>query len=98
LVSTPPAPSFPPRHSTRAERSTNSRPSNQMTGGGAGRAAARVTARRATARAQQTAATPVEVQMRHVDFRVDSTVVLRIAWLRGRLERTAADQPPYFDD
>src|SRR5689334_11120890 len=40
----------------------------------------------------------VAVQMRHVDFHVDSTIVLRIEFLRGDLEPTSPDHAPYFDD
>jgi hypothetical protein len=36
--------------------------------------------------------------MRHVDFRIDSTIVLRIDYLRGELRRTSPDRPPFFDD
>ncbi|HEY3011664.1 MAG TPA: hypothetical protein VGJ36_02865 [Gemmatimonadales bacterium] len=40
----------------------------------------------------------VGVQMRHVDFHVDSTIVLRIDYLRGELEPTSPERSPYFDD
>jgi len=36
--------------------------------------------------------------MRRVDFRIDSSVVLHIRWLRGSLQPTAPASPPYFDD
>ena len=39
----------------------------------------------------------VQAEMRHVDYRVDSTIVLRIDYLRGELKPTT-DKPPYFDD
>jgi hypothetical protein len=40
----------------------------------------------------------VAVQMRHVDFHVDSSVVLRIDYLRGALQPTSPEHSPYFDD
>jgi hypothetical protein len=40
----------------------------------------------------------VQVQMRHTDFHVDSSIVLRIAFLRGELRPTEPEHPPYFDD
>jgi hypothetical protein len=40
----------------------------------------------------------VAVQMRHVDFHVDSTIVLRIDYLRGELEPTSPEHSPYFDE
>ncbi len=36
--------------------------------------------------------------MRNVDFHVDSTIVLRLHYLRGELRRVAADHPAYLDD
>jgi hypothetical protein len=39
----------------------------------------------------------VQVEMRHVDYRVDSTIVLQITYLRGEVQPTS-DGPPYFDD
>jgi hypothetical protein len=36
--------------------------------------------------------------MRHTDFHVDSSIVLRIEFLRGELRRTSAQHSPYFDD
>jgi hypothetical protein len=50
------------------------------------------------ARAQAEAAKNVEVQMQHVDFHVDSTIVLRIGYLRGALQPVSPDHSPYFDD
>ncbi len=47
---------------------------------------------------QQTPARDVAVQMRHVDFHVDSSIVLRTQFLRGALEPTSPEHPPYFDD
>jgi hypothetical protein len=40
----------------------------------------------------------VAVQMRHVDFHVDSSIVLGIDYLRGQLKPTSPEHPPYFDD
>jgi len=40
----------------------------------------------------------VQVQMQHVDFHVDPTVVLHIRYLRGELIPTSESSPPYFDD
>jgi hypothetical protein len=40
----------------------------------------------------------VQVQMRHTDFHVDSSIVLRIEFLRGELRPTSAQHSPYFDD
>jgi hypothetical protein len=40
----------------------------------------------------------VGVQMRHVDFHVDSSIVLHISYLRGELQPTSSEHPPYFDD
>lgn len=36
--------------------------------------------------------------MRNVDFHVDSTLIMHIAYLRGRLVGTRPGQPPWFDD
>jgi hypothetical protein len=36
--------------------------------------------------------------MAHVDFHVDSSVVLRIHSLRGALLRTSPEHPPFLDD
>ena len=47
--------------------------------------------------APRSSASDVQVEMRHVDYKVDSTIVLRIAYLRGELHPTG-DRPPYFDD
>jgi hypothetical protein len=40
----------------------------------------------------------VAVQMQHVDFHVDSSIVLHIAYLRGELQPTSPEHAPYFDD
>jgi hypothetical protein len=40
----------------------------------------------------------VAVQMQHVDFHVDSSIVLHIGYLRGELRPTSPERPPYFDD
>jgi hypothetical protein len=40
----------------------------------------------------------VAVQMRHVDFHVDSSIVMRIDFLRGELRPTSPEHSPYFDD
>jgi hypothetical protein len=48
--------------------------------------------------AQENRLPDVAVQMRHVDFHVDSSTVLSIQFLRGRLEPTSPDQAPWFDD
>jgi hypothetical protein len=40
----------------------------------------------------------VQVQMRHTDFHVDSSIVLHIEFLRGELRPTSAGHAPYFDD
>jgi hypothetical protein len=40
----------------------------------------------------------VAVQMRHVDFHVDSAIVLHIEYLRGELRPTSAQHSPDFDD
>jgi hypothetical protein len=52
----------------------------------------------AAAGAQNAADHPVQVQMRNVGFHVDSTIVLDIAYARGRLKRMAPDHPPFLDD
>ena len=36
--------------------------------------------------------------MQHVDFHVDSSIVLRIGYLRGALQPVSPDHTPYFDD
>jgi hypothetical protein len=36
--------------------------------------------------------------MRHVDFHIDSSIVMQIDFLRGELQPTSADRSPYFDD
>jgi hypothetical protein len=48
--------------------------------------------------AQSPGLTTVQVQMRHTDFHVDSSIVLRIGYLRGELQPTSTEHPPYFDD
>jgi hypothetical protein len=48
--------------------------------------------------AQTEAAKNVEVQMQHVDFHVDSSIVLHISYLRGALQPVSPDHSPYFDD
>jgi hypothetical protein len=40
----------------------------------------------------------VAVQMRHVDFHVDSSIVMGIEFLRGELEPTSSEHSPYLDD
>ena len=40
----------------------------------------------------------VQVQMRRTDFHVDSSIVLRIGFLRGELRPTSPEHAPYFDD
>jgi hypothetical protein len=40
----------------------------------------------------------VETAMRHVDFHIDSTLIMRIEYLRGRLVGRRPGQPPWFDD
>jgi len=40
---------------------------------------------------------PVEAEMRNVDYRVGTDIVLRIAYLRGALVPTS-DAPPWFED
>src|SRR5690242_1996597 len=57
-----------------------------------------ISAARQPVAAQGSQSKNVEVQMRHVDFHVDSTIVLRIEFLRGDLEPTSPDHAPYFDD
>jgi hypothetical protein len=48
--------------------------------------------------AQKPAATTVQVQMRHTDFHVDSSIVLHIEFLRGELQPTSPEHSPYFDE
>jgi hypothetical protein len=48
--------------------------------------------------AQESQSRNVSVQMRHVDYHVDSTIVMRIQFLRGDLEPTAPEHAPFFDD
>jgi hypothetical protein len=40
----------------------------------------------------------VRTEMRGVDFRIDPELVLEVRHLRGALEPTRADKPPWFDD
>ena len=40
----------------------------------------------------------VSVQMRHVDYHLDSVTVLNIEYLRGALHPTAPEHAPYFDE
>jgi hypothetical protein len=40
----------------------------------------------------------VETAMRHIDFHIDSTLIMRIEYLRGRLVGQRPGQPPWFDD
>jgi hypothetical protein len=56
-----------------------------------------VGASRLCGQAPKERAADVQVEMRHVDYRVDSTLVLQIDYLRGELHPTT-DKPPYFDD
>src|SRR3954468_13085304 len=51
-----------------------------------------------SAAAQKPESAPVQVQMRHTDFHVDSSIVLHIDFLRGELRPTSAEHSPYFDD
>jgi hypothetical protein len=44
------------------------------------------------------AQTPVEFQMRNVNFRIASDIVLEVRTLRGQLKRTNPDVPVTFDD
>jgi hypothetical protein len=48
--------------------------------------------------AQEEKGRDVAVQMRHVDFHVDSSTVMGIDYLRGELKPTSAEHSPYFDD
>ena len=52
----------------------------------------------ASALGQKPEAMAVQVQMRHTDFHVDSSIVLRIEFLRGELQPISAEHSPYFDD
>ncbi|HEY8062995.1 MAG TPA: hypothetical protein VID74_09365 [Gemmatimonadales bacterium] len=47
---------------------------------------------------QITQSVRVETVMRHVDFHIDSTLIMHIEYLRGRLVGQRAGQPPWFDD
>ena len=42
--------------------------------------------------------TPVQAEMRNVDFRVDESITLRIGYLRGRLVPRASGEPAILDD
>lgn len=44
------------------------------------------------------AGTPVQAMMRNVDYHVDASIILRIAYLRGRLEATRPGTPATLDD
>ena len=44
------------------------------------------------------AETPVDIQMRNVNFRLSADIVLEIRSLRGQLRRTKPDTPVTFDD
>jgi hypothetical protein len=48
--------------------------------------------------AQQNGYPDVAVQMRHVDYHIDSTTVLNIEYLRGALHPTSPAHSPYFDE
>jgi hypothetical protein len=50
------------------------------------------------AEAQPPSGVPVQAEMRNVDFHVDATIILRIAYLRGRLAPTKAGAPAILDD
>ena len=52
----------------------------------------------APARKQQHAGSPVRTEMRGVNLRIDPNVVLEIRQLRGKLEPTDKDSPPWFDE
>ena len=43
-------------------------------------------------------ATPIEFQMRNVNFRIAKDIVLEVRTLRGQLKRTKPDVPVTFDD
>src|SRR5687767_13280539 len=43
------------------------------------------------------AGTTTQMQMEHVDFRVDHSVVLKVRRLRGRVEATEGHDHPVFD-
>lgn len=49
------------------------------------------------AQVSRDSARDVQVEMRHVDYFIDPSVVLRITYLRGALHPTGP-APPYFDD
>ena len=52
----------------------------------------------AVLRAQSANDKDVAVQMRHVDFHVDSSIVLSIEYLRGALQPTSPEHSPWFDE
>lgn len=52
----------------------------------------------APAREQQHGGGPVRTEMRGVNLRIDPSVVLEVRQLRGMLEPTAKDSPPWFDE
>jgi hypothetical protein len=72
-----------PAHATTTSRSPKSKPLT--------------TAPRAEEQAAGKLA-PVETQMRHIDYHVDSTLVAHIDFLRGRLLATRPGAPVHFDD
>ena len=52
----------------------------------------------APARKEQHAGGPVRTEMRGVNLRIDPSVVLEVRHLRGKLEPTDKDAPPWFDE
>ena len=48
--------------------------------------------------AQREGFPPVAVQMRHVDYHIDSTIVLRTRFLRGELRPTSPEHAPWLDE
>jgi hypothetical protein len=48
--------------------------------------------------AQESRFPDIAVQMRHVDYHIDSSIVMRIGFLRGKLQPTSPEHPPYFDE
>ena len=48
--------------------------------------------------AQREGFPPVAVQMRHVDYHIDSTIVLHTRFLRGELRPTSPEHAPWFDE
>jgi hypothetical protein len=53
---------------------------------------------RTAAPGEPAAETPVDIQMRNIDFRIAGDIVLQIRKLRGQLRRTKPDVPVTFDD